>query len=263
MRFDDVPPCEPEGDRVHVVIDTPAGSRNKYKFDEKLGIFRLSRVLPAGLVFPHDFGSVPGTRAADGDPLDVLVLGLPPTFPGCLITVRLIGVLHARQVEHGKSIRNDRLIGVGETPVNVSPVRALEDIELEGIDGISRRGAFGFAIKRSTPASSRTPNSCANLIDCRKRTERRWAVSWGNCTLNSTANLPVRYDKRFRPRVSLKPARYPPGAECDRSSRHRATPASRRQRQSTRFRSGARGRGRTSAALFETPCPRPPKPARR
>jgi inorganic pyrophosphatase len=129
MRFDDVPPYEPEGDRVHVIIETPAGSRSKYKFDEKLGIFRLSRVLPAGLVFPYDFGSVPGTRAADGDPLDVLVLGLPPTFPGCLITVRLIGVLRARQVEHGKSIRNDRLIGVGETPVNVSPVRALEDIE--------------------------------------------------------------------------------------------------------------------------------------
>jgi inorganic pyrophosphatase len=137
MRFDEVPPCEPDGDRVHVVIDTPAGSRNKYKFDEKLGIFRLSRVLPAGLVFPHDFGSVPGTRAADGDPLDVLVLGLPPTFPGCLITVRLIGVLRARQVEHGKSIRNDRLIGVGETPVNVSPVRALEDIEPGGLNGIA------------------------------------------------------------------------------------------------------------------------------
>jgi inorganic pyrophosphatase len=63
MRFDDVPPCEPGGDRVHVVIDTQAGSPNKYKFDEKLGIFRLSRVLAAGLVFPYDFGSVPGTRA--------------------------------------------------------------------------------------------------------------------------------------------------------------------------------------------------------
>jgi hypothetical protein len=97
MRFDEVPPCEPGGDPVHVVIDTPAGSPNKYKFDEKLGIFRLSRVLPAGLVFPYDFGSVPGTRAADGDPLDVLVLGLPPTFPGCLITARLIGVSLQRE----------------------------------------------------------------------------------------------------------------------------------------------------------------------
>jgi inorganic pyrophosphatase len=138
MRFDEVPPCEPDGGRVHVVIDTPAGSRNKYKFDEKLGIFRLSRVLPAGLVFPYDFGSIPGTRAADGDPLDVLVLGLPPTFPGCLITVRLVGVLRARQIERGKSIRNDRLISVGETPVNVSPVRALEDVEPGQLNDIAR-----------------------------------------------------------------------------------------------------------------------------
>jgi len=138
MRFDDVPPYEAEGDRVHVLIDTPAGSRNKYKFDEKLGLLRLSRVLPAGLVFPYDFGSVPGTRAADGDPLDVLVLDVPPTFPGCLITARLIGVLRARQVENGKSIRNDRLIGVGETPVNSSPMRELRDIEPERLDDIAR-----------------------------------------------------------------------------------------------------------------------------
>jgi len=50
---------------VHVIVDTPAGSANKYKFDDELGVFRVSRVLPVGLVFPYDFGSVPRTRAAD------------------------------------------------------------------------------------------------------------------------------------------------------------------------------------------------------
>ena len=138
MRLDDVPPCDPARNWVHVIIDTPAGSRNKYKFDEEWGLFRISRVLPDGLVFPCDFGSVPGTRSADGDPLDVLVLGLPPTFPGCLITVRLIGVLHAHQVEHGKTLRNDRLISVGETPVNRSSVRGLRDIVPSQLDGIAR-----------------------------------------------------------------------------------------------------------------------------
>jgi inorganic pyrophosphatase len=138
MGLENIPPCEPGGERVHVVIDTPAGSRNKYKFDEKLGLFRVSRVLPAGLVFPYDFGSVPGTRAADGDPLDVLVLGLPPTFPGCLITARMVGLLRARQVEHGKTVRNDRLIGVGETPVNQSSIRGLRDIEPEQLEAIAR-----------------------------------------------------------------------------------------------------------------------------
>ncbi len=129
MRFDRVPARSPERDCVHVIIDTPAGSANKYKFDDELGVFRVSRVLAAGLTFPHDFGSIPGTCAADGDPLDVLVIGLPPTFPGCLITARLIGMLRARQTEGGKSIRNDRLIGVGLTPVNPSPIRKLQDLE--------------------------------------------------------------------------------------------------------------------------------------
>jgi inorganic pyrophosphatase len=129
MPVDRVPPRSPAGNHVHVIVDTPAGSANKYKFDDELGVFRISRVLPAGLVFPYEFGSIPGTRADDGDPLDVVVLGLPPTFPGCLVTARLIGVLHARQVERGKSIRNDRLIGVGETPVNSSPIRGLRDLE--------------------------------------------------------------------------------------------------------------------------------------
>ena len=129
MRLDRVPPRAPKAHCVHVVIDTPAGSPNKYKFDPELGLFRVSRVLPSGLVFPHDFGSIPGTCAEDGDALDVLVLGLPPTFPGCLITARLIGVLRARQREGGKTIRNDRLIGVGETPVNASPIRRLQDLK--------------------------------------------------------------------------------------------------------------------------------------
>jgi len=65
MRFDSVPARPPNSDCVHVIVDTPAGSANKYKFDDELGVFRVSRVLPVGLVFPYDFGSVPRTRAAD------------------------------------------------------------------------------------------------------------------------------------------------------------------------------------------------------
>jgi inorganic pyrophosphatase len=129
MRPDQLPPREPGSRRIHVVIDTPAGSRNKYKYDAQLGVFRISRVLPKGAVFPYDFGSVPQTRAPDGDPLDVLVLGIAPTFPGCLVSARLIGVVHAEQHERGRSIRNDRLIAVGETPVNRSPLRRLGDLD--------------------------------------------------------------------------------------------------------------------------------------
>ena len=97
---------------VHVVIDTPRGSRNKYKWDSKLGLFKLSHVLTAGAVFPFDFGFVPGTRAADGDALDVLVLTDEPLTTGCVVYSRLIGVIEAEQTEAGKTFRNDRMLAV-------------------------------------------------------------------------------------------------------------------------------------------------------
>jgi inorganic pyrophosphatase len=129
MRLDQLPSREPGSRRIHVVIDTPAGSRNKYKYDTELGVFRISRMLPAGAVFPYDFGSIPQTRAPDGDPLDALVLGLAPSFPGCLVTARLVGVLHAQQTEAGRTIRNDRLIAIGETPVNPARLKQLRSLD--------------------------------------------------------------------------------------------------------------------------------------
>src|ERR671933_2536230 len=112
--FLDVSPFHPSGGDLHVVIETPKGSRNKFKFDERLRLFRLSGVLPLGAVFPFDFGFVPCTSAPDGDPLDVLVLMDEPAFAGCLLTTRLIGVIEADQTEEGQTVRNDRLIGVAE-----------------------------------------------------------------------------------------------------------------------------------------------------
>ena len=124
------------GGLVNVVIDTPRGSRNKYKIDEKLGVIMLSRILPAGHSFPFDFGSIPGTREADGDALDVMVLMEAPTFPGCLLQVRLIGVLTARQTEKVKTIRNDRLLAVPETEANKPRVRDIADVDPERIKQI-------------------------------------------------------------------------------------------------------------------------------
>ncbi|HEY6825032.1 MAG TPA: inorganic diphosphatase [Steroidobacteraceae bacterium] len=132
-----IPPRESGSGRVHVVIDTPAGSRNKYKYDQQFASFRVSRILPPGAVFPYDFGSIPGTEAEDGDALDVLVLQLPASFPGCLVTVRLIGVLHAEQRDGSRLIRNDRLIGVVDTPVNparLQELSALDEEELRAIE---------------------------------------------------------------------------------------------------------------------------------
>jgi inorganic pyrophosphatase len=117
------------GGVIDVVIETPKGSRNKLKYDPARERFRLSRVLPEGMSFPHDFGFVPDTKAEDGDPLDVLVLTDAPLPVGCSLDVRLIGVLEAEQREQdGPVVRNDRLIGVAGVSTTHSDVDELTDL---------------------------------------------------------------------------------------------------------------------------------------
>jgi inorganic pyrophosphatase len=77
-----------------VFVEIPAGSRNKYEFDEELGGVVLDRRLFTAMTYPADYGFIEGTLAEDGDPLDALVLVADPTFPGCRIRVRPIGVFH-------------------------------------------------------------------------------------------------------------------------------------------------------------------------
>ncbi|HEX4000160.1 MAG TPA: inorganic diphosphatase [Pirellulales bacterium] len=113
---------------INVVIETPRGNRNKFKYDDELHCFRLGSVLPAGATFPYDFGFVPGTKAADGDPIDVLLLMDESAFPGCLVCARLIGVIEAEQIEGKKKIRNDRLIAVATDAHDYRDVRSLDDI---------------------------------------------------------------------------------------------------------------------------------------
>jgi len=116
-----------DGD-VQVVIETPKGSRNKYAFDPELRTFKLKKVLPEGMVFPHDFGFIPSTKAEDGDPLDVLILMDQPAFPGCVIDARLVGVIEGEQSEEGKTTRNDRLIAVCNASHTHSNIKSVNDI---------------------------------------------------------------------------------------------------------------------------------------
>ena len=113
---------------IQVVIETPKGCRNKYKFDPKLRSFTLSRVLPDGMVFPYDFGFVPSTMAEDGDPSDVLLLMDSSAFPGCVIESRLIGVIEGEQNEDGKKERNDRLIAVAKHSHTHSDLKNISDL---------------------------------------------------------------------------------------------------------------------------------------
>lgn len=124
--FDSLSPFD--GDHLQVVIETPRGSRNKYKYDERRRLMELSGVLPAGSVFPFDFGFVPSTVGGDGDPLDVLVLMDEPAFPGCLVAARIIGAIRAKQKEAGKTARNDRLVAAAAASRNHSDVKRLRDL---------------------------------------------------------------------------------------------------------------------------------------
>lgn len=145
---------------VNVVIETPKGSHNKYKYDAKLAVFVLGGVLPAGAVFPFDFGFVPSTRGEDGDPLDVLVL-LDQSVPmGCLVTARLIGGIEARQTEpDGKRLRNDRFLAVAlhahthqhiHKPDDLRP-KLLDEIEAFFIDYDAQRGKRFKPLRRCGP----------------------------------------------------------------------------------------------------------------
>jgi inorganic pyrophosphatase len=126
-----------DSDELNVIIETPQGSRNKFDYDEEAGLFKLGGVLPAGAVFPFDFGFVPSTVGGDGDPLDVLMLMDEPAFTGCLVRVRLLGVVEAEQTERdGETTRNDRLVGVAAESRLHRKVRSLASLSPEVLEEI-------------------------------------------------------------------------------------------------------------------------------
>ena len=117
-----------DGNLVHVVIETPKASRNKYAFDLELKIFQLKKVLPEGMTFPYDFGFVPSTKAEDGDPVDVLVLMDEPAFAGCLLKCRVIGVIEGEQGKKKQKERNDRIVAIEQANHSFADVNHIRDL---------------------------------------------------------------------------------------------------------------------------------------
>jgi inorganic pyrophosphatase len=111
------------------IIETPQGRRSKFKYDEESGLFMLSRVLPQGFLFPFEFGFIPSTAADDDDPLDVIVLMEEPAHVGCILTIRLVGVIKIVQTEKGKKTQNDRLVGVSLQGFEYGTVQTTDDLQ--------------------------------------------------------------------------------------------------------------------------------------
>jgi inorganic pyrophosphatase len=96
----DIAPGKQPPEAVTTIVEIPAGSRNKYELDKETGGFKLDRVLYSAVHYPGDYGFIPRTLAEDNDPCDVLVLIKQPTFPGCQIDVRPIGMM--RMLDRGE-----------------------------------------------------------------------------------------------------------------------------------------------------------------
>jgi inorganic pyrophosphatase len=137
----ELPPYDPGSGDLNAVLEAARGTRTKYKHEPGVGLFVLDGVLPAGLVYPCDFGFVPGTCAEDGDPLDVLVLADEPGHAGTLVPSRLIGVIKAEQATYAKpddAVRNDRLIAVAVKSRDYAAVASLDDLPPQLMDEIER-----------------------------------------------------------------------------------------------------------------------------
>ena len=90
--------------RLHVLVEIPKGSRNKYEWDEDLQAIKLDRFLFSSVVYPTDYGFIPEALGEDGDPLDAMVCVTEPTFPGCLIPVKPIALFRMTD-DHGEDAK--------------------------------------------------------------------------------------------------------------------------------------------------------------
>jgi inorganic pyrophosphatase len=109
---------------VDVIIEIPKGQRNKYEMDHESGRIRLDRMLFTSTRYPSDYGYIEDTLADDGDPLDALVLLEEPTFPGCLITCRVLGMFRMRD-EKGL---DDKVLCVPAADPRMAHLRDIDDV---------------------------------------------------------------------------------------------------------------------------------------
>ncbi len=126
-------PANPKPGVINVLIEIPAGSKNKYEYDKDLQAFALDRVLYSSVQYPYDYGFIPNTLADDGDPLDGMVLIDQPTFPGCIIAARPIGMLE--MIDGGD--RDEKILCVPAKDPRYSQVKSLQDVAPHRLEEIA------------------------------------------------------------------------------------------------------------------------------
>lgn len=124
MNIKNLPRGEKYPEEFNLVIEMPKGSHNKYEYDEGLDIIKIDRVFYSAMALPYDYGFVPKTRSEDGDHLDGLVLLDSASFPGCLVTVRPIGVLY--MIDSGE--KDEKIISVPVDDPRYEHITELEQL---------------------------------------------------------------------------------------------------------------------------------------
>jgi len=153
---------------VEAFIEIPTGSQNKYEYDKEKGVFKLDRVLYSPMHYPTEYGYIENTLALDGDPLDILVYTTFPTFPGCVIESRVIGVLNMSD-DKGK---DEKLLAVPTEDPRFSHVHTLEDMPKHVLDEISHffQVYKDLENKETNIEGWEGPDRAAQLLDeCIKR----------------------------------------------------------------------------------------------
>lgn len=126
-------PAQPKPGLLNVLIEITAGSKNKYEYDKDMQALILDRVLYASVQYPYDYGFVPNTLADDGDPLDGMVMMDQPTFPGCVIAARPIGMLE--MIDGGD--RDEKILCVPSDDPRYAEVKSLKDVAPHRLDEIA------------------------------------------------------------------------------------------------------------------------------
>ena len=110
---------------VEATIEIPMGTKNKYEIDKKRNRIKLNRVQFASMTYPAEYGYIENTLERDGDPLDILVLTTEPTFPGCIIDAKIVGVL--KTIDNG--YEDNKIIAVNHTDPRFDDIEELSDIK--------------------------------------------------------------------------------------------------------------------------------------
>ncbi len=123
----------PSSGLVNLLVEIPAGSRNKYSYSHSSGVMRLDRVLHSSIRYPFDYGFIPHTLAEDGSPLDAMVIMAEPTFAGCLIKARPIGVLDL----YDRDVYDGKILCVPDADPRQDEIRSIRQIAASQLEDVA------------------------------------------------------------------------------------------------------------------------------